>query len=99
MGFSLTTSKKGPLGCERGDVRGLGHVYGNRCGEKLFCNRMVFATLKLRREMGPKFFCKCFWDRSRGRAGRVLASFFSMSLVTIPDVFAKVNSAQFLSRC
>ena len=30
-------------------------MYGNRCGEKLFCNRLVFATLKLRREMGPKF--------------------------------------------
>ena len=29
---------------------------------------------------------------------RLLASFFSLSLVTVPEVFAKVNSAQFPSR-
>ena len=54
-------------------------MYGNRCGEKLFCNRLVFATLKLRREMGPKFARKGFWDRSRGRAARVLGNFFHVS--------------------
>ena len=37
----------------------------------------------------------CFWDRDWWRAGQLLAN-FSLSLVTIPEVFAWVNSAQFL---
>ena len=39
--------------------------------------------------------CKCFWDRYLGRACQLLANFFPLYLVTIPDVFAKVNSVKF----
>ena len=39
----------------------------------------------------------CFWDRYSGHPGKLLAN-FSLSLVTVPEVFAKVNLAQFPSR-
>ena len=39
-----------------------------------------------------------FWDCYWGRAGQLLANFFPLSLVTVPEVFAKVNSTQFSSR-
>ena len=32
-----------------------------------------------------------YWER----AGQLLANFFSLSLATTPEVFAKVNSTQF----
>ena len=35
------------------------------------------------------------WDCCRGRAGQLLPV-FSLSLLTVPEVFANVNSAQFL---
>ena len=41
----------------------------------------------------------CFWNSYLGRAGQQLAKFFSTSLVTVPEVFAKVNSSQLPSRC
>ena len=45
---------------------------------------------------GPsKLFCKDFWDRSRGRAIQLLASLLAISPVTVQEVLAKVNSAQF----
>ena len=37
-------------------------------------------------------------DRYWERAGQLLANFFSLSLATVPEVFAKVNSAQFPCR-
>ena len=39
----------------------------------------------------------CFWDWHWGRADQLLAN-FSLSPITVPGVFAKVNSAQFPSR-
>ena len=36
----------------------------------------------------------CFLDRSWGRAGQLLVNFFPLSLVTVPEVFAKVYSDQ-----
>ena len=74
-------------------------MYGNRCGEKLFCNRMVSATLKLRREMGPKFVPQGLLGSFPGTCRSGIGQFFSMSLVTVPEVFAKVNTVQFLFRC
>ena len=73
-------------------------MYGNRCGEKLFCNRLVFATLKLRREMEPKFFPQGLLGSFPGTRRSGIGQFFSMSLVTVPEVFAKVNTVQVLSR-
>lgn len=40
---------------------------------------------------------KWFWDRFWWRAVQLLAN-FSLSLITFPHVFARVNTAQFLSR-
>ena len=39
-----------------------------------------------------------FWDGDCWRACQLLANVFPLSLVTVPVVFAKVNSAQFPSR-
>ena len=38
---------------------------------------------------------RCLWDRYWGRAGQLLANFPPLFLITVPEVFAKVNSAQF----
>ena len=39
----------------------------------------------------------CFWDRYWRRAGQLLANCFSPVSVTVPEVFAKANSAHFSS--
>ena len=41
---------------------------------------------------------KDLWDRYWWRAGQLLASFVPLSLVTVPEIFAKLNSSQFPSR-
>ena len=46
------------------------------------------------RKLGRVNFRKDFWDRYQGRAGQPLVNFFP-SPVTVPEVFAKVNSTQF----
>ena len=38
------------------------------------------------------------WDRYWGRAVQLLANLFALSLVTVAEVFAKINSPQFPSR-
>ena len=40
----------------------------------------------------------CFWDCYWERAGQLLASCIFLFLLTVPEVSAKVNSAQFTSR-
>ena len=63
-------------------------MYGNRCGEKLFCNR---------NEKG--FGSEIFPASVAGIvAGDALVSYWPICF-PVPEVFAKVNSAQFLSRC
>ena len=52
----------------------------------------LFATLETRRRLEPKYVLQLFWDSIWGRAGQPLGSFFP---VTVPEVFAKVNSSQF----
>ena len=42
MGFSSATPAKSPLGRERGDLGGLGHMYGYCCGETVFNNQRIF---------------------------------------------------------
>ena len=37
------------------------------------------------------------WDRYWGHTSQLLANFFSLSLPKVPEVFAKINSAQFPS--
>ena len=38
------------------------------------------------------------WDRYWGRAVQLLANLFALSLVTVLEVFVKINSPQFPSR-
>ena len=61
-------------------------------------NRPVcpFTTLETTRELEPNASRKCFWDCYWGRASQLLANFF-LSLVTVPEVFAKVKLAKFPS--
>ena len=40
----------------------------------------------------------CFWDGCWGRADQLLASFFSLLLSTVPEAYARANSAQSFSR-
>ena len=43
----------------------------------------------------PLSFCKDFWDGYWGRAIQPLVNLFALSPLTVPEVFAKVNSPQF----
>ena len=43
-------------------------------------------------------YCNWFWDGYWGHAGQLLVNSFSLSLATVTEVFANVNSAQFPSR-
>ena len=55
------------------------------------------ATLETpRRKLGRISFRKDFWDSYCGRAGQLLANFFFLSSVTVPEVFAKINSTGFV---
>ena len=63
----------------------------------------LFELVKSRelRETGPWAelpSTKDLWDRNWGRAGQLLANFVPLSLVTVPEIFAKLNSSQFPSR-
>ena len=62
-------------------------------GVEVGTSSLAFATLKTITELEPKCVL-CFWERYWGRGGPRLANFFT-SLVTMPEVFAKVNLAQF----
>ena len=52
----------------------------------------------MRRNWARVSFRKDFWDRYLGRAGLLLVNLLSLSLVTVPEVFVMVNTAQCLSR-
>ena len=63
-------------------------------GVEVGTSSLAFTTVETITELEPKcvlYFCECYW----GRAGQRLANFFT-SLATVPEVFAKVNLAQFL---
>ena len=49
-----------------------------------------FATLGNRRRLVPKYYLDRYW-----RVGQLLANFF-LPLITVPEVFAKVNTVSFL---
>ena len=59
---------------------------------------LIRHRLKTRRKLDRVSFRKEFWDRYWGRDGQLLANLLVLSIITAPKVFAKVNSAQFLSR-
>ena len=50
-----------------------------------------FATLEKRSRVVPKYYWDHYW-----RFGQLLADFFHLSVLTVPEVFAKVNSISFL---
>ena len=62
-------------------------------GVEVGTSSLAFATVETITELEPKCVL-CFWGRYWGRAGQRLANFFT-SLVIVPEVFAKVNLAQF----
>ena len=56
-----------------------------------------FSTLEARKENWSRNASrKCLWDRYWARVGQLLAWLLVLPLVTVPEVLAKVNSAQFL---
>ena len=54
-------------------------------------------TLKMRRELEPKRVPQWFLGSLLGTRRSAIGQFFSLSLTTVPEVCAKVNSAQFPS--
>ena len=60
---------------------------------------LLFPILETIRRLVPNWPSNGFWEIFWGQLGTSpLANFFFLSLVTVPEVFAKVNSAQFPSR-
>ena len=57
--------------------------------------KLQLATLATRREWKPKCVPQWFLGSALGRTGQLWGKFFYLSQVTIPDIFAKGNSAQF----
>ena len=57
----------------------------------------AFATLETRRELQPKCVLQLFLGLSLGTRRSAIGHFFPLSLVTVPEVFAKVNPTQFPS--
>ena len=55
-------------------------------------------TLKMRRELEPKRVPQWFLGSLLGTRRSAIGQFFSLSLTTVPEVYAKVNSAHFPSR-
>ena len=56
-----------------------------------------FATLETKKELEPKCVLQLFLGSLLGMRRSAIGQFFFLSLVTIPEAFAKVNSAQFPS--
>ena len=56
----------------------------------------LFATLEARKNWSRSASRNCFWDCYWARVDQLLAWLLVLSLVTVPEVLAKVNSAQFL---
>ena len=54
-----------------------------------------FAIIKTRRKLGRVRFCKDFWDRFWGRAGQLLANFFSLSPGTSQKPLQKITRDSF----
>ena len=78
------------------DLRYLISSHANAILVKHF--EMLFRLLSKEENWSQNASYNCFWGRYWGRAGQVLVNFL-LSLVTVPEVFAKVNSIQFPSRC
>ena len=72
---------------------------GNACYAGYVCAKnsvFIHSPLSKREEdWSQNASCRYFWDRYWGRAGQLLAYFFPLSLVTVPEDSAKFNSAQF----
>ena len=56
----------------------------------------ICRLFRNQKELGRVNFLKDFLDRYRGRAIQLLANLIALCLVTIPEVFEKVNLSQFL---
>ena len=76
------------LDCEPGAERGSGFACTWKSTQS--GNYPTFTEL-----YSPLSFCKDLWDCYWGRAIKPLANLFALSPLTVPEVFAKVNSPQF----
>ena len=56
----------------------------------------ICRLFRNQKELGRVNFLKDFLDRYRGHAIQLLANLIALCLVTIPEVFEKVNLSQFL---
>ena len=56
----------------------------------------ICRLFRNQKELGRVNFLKDFWDPYWGHAIQLLANLIALCLVTIPEVFEKVNSSQFL---
>ena len=63
-------------------------------GDRLIGVNNSFATLETRRELEPNCVPQLFLGWLLGTRRSAIGQFFSLSRVTIPEVFAKVTSAQ-----
>ena len=64
----------------------------------MLCYVMLFAILETRGELEPKCVPQLFLGSLLRTRWSAIGQIFSTSLVTVPEVFAKVNSSQFPSR-
>ena len=63
-------------------------------GDRLIGVNNSFATVETRRELEPNCVPQLFLGWLLGTRRSAIGHFFSLSLVTLPEVFAKVTSAQ-----
>ena len=63
-------------------------------GDRLIGVNNSFATVETRRELEPNCVAQLFLGWLLGTRWSAIGQFFSLSLVTFPEVFAKVTSAQ-----
>ena len=63
-------------------------------GDRLIGVNNSFATVETRRELEPNCVPQLFLGWLLGTRRSAIGHFFSLSLVTLPEVFAKVISAQ-----
>ena len=61
--------------------------------EFLYIERGLFATLETRRELEPKYLPQLFLGSLLETRLLAIGQYFSLSLATVPEVFAKVNVA------
>ena len=63
----------------------------------MYLRKFSYSSLEMRRNLEPKCIPQLFLGSLVETRRSAIGQFFSLSLVTVPEVFAKVNSVQFVS--